>query len=366
MRLTVADIKSIPFVFIVGRGRSGTTLLQTMIDANAGALIPYESRLLLFLKQKYFKVQRFTPALLEQFISDLYLEKKFVLFWQVPRQKLRELILSYDPATLDFATLCKLVYLSYSSQFEKRRIILLGDKNPIYSLFIDELLEVFPEARFVHLVRDHRDNIVSNREAFESRHVGQLAIGWLNYNLAIEQAKKKHPLQFCTVRYEDLVEDPVTEMKRICAFTKVEFDPGMLEAHKKVHKIADATRKSYIHAIFPNMLNPINKNSVNRWMNAMTTSELALANTIAGELALRYGYANTIASERISFFILAKIRWKYRYWLFVVKAYYHSPMWIRKILVSFSDKLFRWFKITHAFNRVDVAPPFKKRVSTIA
>ena len=50
--MDIDEIEKIPFVFIVGRGRSGTTLLQNILDANEQALLPRESKLIIHLKQK--------------------------------------------------------------------------------------------------------------------------------------------------------------------------------------------------------------------------------------------------------------------------------------------------------------------------
>jgi hypothetical protein len=189
--MSVEEIKQLHFVFILGRSRSGTTLMQTILDANESVVLPIESRLIVHLKKKYFHISRWTAEILDEFIIDLYKDKKFARYWSVDPLKLRQYIDQLPISELDFKVLIKVVYLNYPSPFPKGRIMLIGDKNPIYSIFTKELFEVFPDAKFIHLIRDYRDNIVSNRTVFKRQSVARLALGWKLYNIFIEKMKKK-------------------------------------------------------------------------------------------------------------------------------------------------------------------------------
>ena len=74
-------INDIKIVFIVGIGRSGTTLLQSIMNVNQYVSFPHESRLILYLKQKYLNQKEWTDNLIIEFISDLYRNKKFRMYW---------------------------------------------------------------------------------------------------------------------------------------------------------------------------------------------------------------------------------------------------------------------------------------------
>ncbi|HXU28099.1 MAG TPA: sulfotransferase, partial [Bacteroidia bacterium] len=202
--LTIDEIDSLPFLFIVGRSRSGTTLLQTMLDANPHVILPLESKLIIFLKKKYFHVEIWTTKLIDEFIADLYTEKDFSRSWFVDKEKLRDTILSFPLNKLSFKKLCKIIYLSYNSPFKKKTILLIGDKKPLHSLFIKDLVQVFPEAKFIHIIRDYRDNIVSNRKSFMHKNVAHLAHSWKSFNIAIDKEKQKNESNFYTIKYEDL------------------------------------------------------------------------------------------------------------------------------------------------------------------
>jgi hypothetical protein len=332
-------------------------MLQTIMDANPQAMMPLEARIILFLKKKYFGRKDWSPGLVREFVHDLYKEKKFERFWRIKKEELLKNLLQYPAEQLDFALLCKLVYLNYHSPFGKEKIKVLGDKNPLYSVFIDDLLEVFPEARFIHLVRDHRDNIVSNQRVFIKQSTAYLAEGWKRYNQEIERVKKQHPEKFYTVRYEDLVSQPERYVKELCAFAGMDFYPAMLDSYKKVNEIYEKTGSKSIAHLFANMMQPVNTSRLDKWKEIMTREEIEIADHIAGNVAATYGYSSASAQKRIS---LKAKAWfgKFRYWwnLFVISSYYHSPFWMRDTASVMSYKLFKWFGFSHHFNHDDYDP----------
>ena len=55
----------------------------------------------------------------------------------------------------DFQSFCKEVLR------QGKNINLIGDKNPSYSLFGNSLIESFPEAKFIWLIRDYRAQVNS-------------------------------------------------------------------------------------------------------------------------------------------------------------------------------------------------------------
>src|SRR6185312_1241794 len=230
--LTLNKIKSIPILFIVGRGRSGTSLLQTILDSHRNIISANESPFILTLKKKYFKRRNWTQELVDSFIKDLYEDLQFNYFWKINAATLRKSINQYPIEQLTFSIICKIVYLNFPSPNKKENIVWLVDKNPIYSLFINDLIEVFPEAKFIHLIRDYRDNIISSRKSFGQKDVATLAKRWVKYNDIIHKSNKKRPTIFYRIRYEDLVTSPEKYVSEICDFLKVEFDTQMLSFYK--------------------------------------------------------------------------------------------------------------------------------------
>ncbi len=90
------------------------------------------------------------------------------------------------------------------------------------------LPDVWPEARYIHLIRDPRDIAISNLKLAWAGHPFRAAHTW---ETAERDWEKIHPRlrddQWIDVRYEDLVADPERELGRVCDFLGVPFDKGV-------------------------------------------------------------------------------------------------------------------------------------------
>src|SRR4029450_6951764 len=107
---------------------------------------------------------------------------------------------------------------------------------------LDLLERVFPDARYVHLVRDGRDAALSffemrRRPRFNVARPRGLASFASHWRLEVEGARQRGSRlapRYPELRYEDLVREPETELRRICDFLELEFEPAMLAYHEDV------------------------------------------------------------------------------------------------------------------------------------
>lgn len=197
-----------PMFFILGRGRSGTTLLMSMLNAHPDVFVPSESLLLLKIALAY----RRKPITLRRWpkiSADIWSEKERMKLWRITPESL-DLAISKVLAkkSLSANQLIKLIYQQEAS-LHKSQIQLLGDKNPNHALFASMIFQIFPEAKFIHLIRDPYDNVHSYRQVpFDLQHAALLAYRWKYFNDQIRLLKKSIPDQFFTIKYEDLVSIP--------------------------------------------------------------------------------------------------------------------------------------------------------------
>ena len=90
---------------------------------------------------------------------------------------------------------------------EKPNALLIGDKTPYYIHEISFLLELFPNAKFIHLVRDGRDAFLSIKNLrWDPDNVLSAAIAWRNCIKAWEKMNLPST-QGIVVKYEDLLEN---------------------------------------------------------------------------------------------------------------------------------------------------------------
>ncbi len=280
-------LSKLPVFFIVGRGRSGSTLLRTILDAHPSIAIPHESRFVQYLYYQYGTVHRWTP---DQAIQAVDFMKQSFEPIQINREFFINLILQ-EKEGLSFQSVCKAIYLSVQSEFSKETITCIGDKNPRYSFFIPMLIRIFPEAKFIHLVRDYRDNLLAIKRVHktigETSWLPVILSRWKYYNQVIEKHKSRNAGRFFTLRFEDLIMDPEKNIAQICAFLKLTYNSDML--HYLTRLNAGIHGDSY-NTLHKSLQHPFDKSKVGVWQNTLTPWQQTVCASLAGKSGLLYGY----------------------------------------------------------------------------
>src|SRR3954467_8049575 len=137
-----------PPVIVLGVGRSGTTLLRVMLDRSSELAIPYETFFVPQLAHRHGRRPK-----LEEFLDDLG-RLRTLYDWGIKpddvRPRLREGMTTSEAIAAIFET--------YAERQGKPR---WGDKTPLYMQQLPLLEGLFPDAIWVHLVRDGRDAALS-------------------------------------------------------------------------------------------------------------------------------------------------------------------------------------------------------------
>ena len=130
-----------------------------------------------------------------------------------------------------YADVIRCLNASYARSRGKTRY---GNKTPKHVLHMPEIAELFPEARFVHIVRDGRDVALSYlSKDFGPSDVRSAADVW---RARVERGRadgaRLGERRYAELRYEDLLTDPEAELRTICAFLDLPFDDAMLRYHE--------------------------------------------------------------------------------------------------------------------------------------
>ena len=101
-----------------------------------------------------------------------------------------------------------------------------GDKTPAHAQQLDTIAAEFPDARFVHVVRDPRGVVASL-----ARMPWATSSHGLNAFFCAQQVKAvgRFAGEVCTVRLEDLVADPAAALRRVLGFVRTDWDPAVLD-----------------------------------------------------------------------------------------------------------------------------------------
>jgi hypothetical protein len=205
-------------VFITGCARSGTTWVLDIYGAHPDVAVVSESWL-------------FSPAAgVLPLLSDAH--------WSTDKRGLPQglgRVLSKEDFLAELRAF--LAQLLGRSLVDGQRFLV--EKSPNHVWNMDKIAEVFPEARFVHVLRDGRDVAVSLLAAGASwaPHWTQSAAGSIQqaastWRLAVEQAVAAKPLlgdKLLEVRYEDLHRDPASTCRRLFEFAEIPYDDDLVE-----------------------------------------------------------------------------------------------------------------------------------------
>jgi hypothetical protein len=247
-----------------------------MLNANPELAVPPESH---FLRSVAKRPRSYTPRSL---VEHALRSERF-RDWALEERRVWESFDQVGPRSLAEAT--DVLYTCYAEANGKLR---WGDKTPPYVMIVEQLASLLPAARFIHLIRDGRDVALSfSSVSFGPRNdpVAQ-AIFWRNRVEAGRRAGESLGNErYFELRYEDLVARPEDELRRLCAFVDLAFDPMMLRHHETAgHSIPESRR--LFHA---SVEKPLTAN-LRDWRTRMTTNDVAWFEAIAGDLLSAVGY----------------------------------------------------------------------------
>jgi hypothetical protein len=176
------------------------------------------------------------------------------------------------------------VFRRYAARFDKER---WGDKRPIYFQSMHAIRAMFPDAQFIHLIRDGRDCAASlKRVRWWTGDIYQAAALWTHAIDTGRRAARRLPHDsFYELQYEHLVGDPRGELAKLCVFLGEEFEEGMLQPHEVASEAVPA-RKSW----HENTRGAVSDKSVGSYREILEPWEIQLFEFVAGRKLRRLGY----------------------------------------------------------------------------
>jgi hypothetical protein len=282
-----------PFPFVVGCGRSGTTLVRAMLDAHPDMAVPDESYFPVWFGRRRSRYERADGFAVSVFVDDVVHHESFPR-WGLDPDAVRSAIVGAAPQT--FADAVRAYYAAYAHAHGKSRY---ADKTPIFVLHLTLLAELFPEAVFVHMIRDGRDVVLSR--VATSWGTDRFDFETLQWRSHIEAGRAQGaalgPARYREVRFEDLLDDPERVARELCELAAIQFDAAMLRYHERAEPLVEAQPHPEDHR---NLLRPPTK-GLRNWRAELSASQVALFDALAGRTLARFGYepANAPVSARV-------------------------------------------------------------------
>ena len=270
-------------LFIVGVHRSGTTLLRYMLSSSPRIYIPPESDFIprFFLGKPARSLSEKDVA---RMLDIIFEEYRFTKAWREVRPSAEIILRQMDAPTP--AAFLDALYSLYAQQYGAAR---WGDKTPIYASYIDLIHQIFPQAQFVHLIRDGRDAALSMLEKWEREEIHVdiyfAARNWVRRIRAAQAAGKRLGTErYYELYYEDLVRLPEQELRQLCRFLAEPYVPEMVEQQRLAREQlpAGGFHEPVRHAP--------TEARIGRWRQKMRRGDIRLFQAVAGELLQELGY----------------------------------------------------------------------------
>lgn len=283
-------MKQAPF-FILGNPRSGTSLFRLMLNSHPEIVVPPECGFLQWWYRKYKNWNKTccqNAEVLKQYCDDVLSSKK-IESWDIDPEALIEQIKVKEPAS--YAELSILVYKQYNTKKKG----LIGDKNNYYIQHLNLLDEIYPNTKYIHLVRDGRDVASSYLKLSEQKlnspytpqlpsNIEDIALEWQSNVISIDDfLSSKEGL---VIKYEDLVKNPKNTLKEVMDFLGVTFSKDMLLFYKIAYHDEPPSTMGWKEKT----LERLDSSNTQNFLDVLTEEEVLRFSKLAKVALDKYGY----------------------------------------------------------------------------
>lgn len=295
--------------FIIGPARSGTTLLALILHNHPNCISAPEKKHFLYFYKKYNSLTEVTQVLIDDlnnYFVGSGVDTKNIIF-NIEDSFFTDTLKVGDK--INYAQLTKLIYLNfYKNVKDISKVTSIIDKNPYYTFQTDKILKIIPDAKFICIIRDYRANLLSNRQSQKPynsiKSVGYYSIIWNYYAQKLQYILNRFPKKSILLRYEDLVEDKIAEVKKILSFVGVNYSDKVFDYHtellEKLSKL-NLSQSIYERAVkkITDLSKPINTKRAYAWKSELNETKIKQSEYICATQGLFFNYKPT---KTISFF----------------------------------------------------------------
>ena len=293
-------------VFIGGCGRSGTTLLGSILGAHGDCLCVPESPF----KTDILRVYDSATADSRTLIAAILDTRRFKL-WGLDCDTLRRCL---EQTNLSYPQGLLWLVAKYGECVGKPAPLVWVDHTPANIRSAVTLSELFPKAKVIHIIRDGRGVASSILPLDWGPNTIDGAAEWWTESVAYGVAAESWggPQRVQRVRFEELVLNLESTVKRLCTFLELDYQPSMLNADG--FKVPGYTTAQ--HSLVGSVPQP---SRVNAWERSLTGRQIEIFEAIAGELLRYLGY-------ELKHGLKARKTTRGEKWLFAIQEYYSKKL----------------------------------------
>jgi len=271
--------------FIIGVGRSGTSLLQSILSSHSKIAIPPETG---FVRHNLLSWQKSANLTVKNYLKKNDKLGRVDGIWEKYKGK------EYQ-TDRDF-------YSCFLERYvERKGKSIAGDKDPRLVEFIDAVSDLFPNAKFIHLVRDPRDVLLSKKKAEWSKgkpNWYHIFANYLQLKMGERQGQNLPEDQYLLITYESLLAAPENTIEKLCTFLDVEFEESMLSFQDKAKELISEKEKQWKKET----MGPLLKDNTGKWKGELNDKEIALTELLCKQAFSIGKYEYNDAFSRLSLF----------------------------------------------------------------
>lgn len=251
-------------IFVAGLERSGTSLMYALLASHPNIAMTRRTNMWTYFYDQYGNLSE--PENFERCLNKMMVYKRLVKLEPDPERIRRE----FQQGEMTYARLFALLEEHYAERKGKPR---WGDKSLNTERYAEPIMDAYPGARILHMIRDPRDRYASVLKRWKERRgrVGAGTAMWLSSVQLAKENRERYPDQYMIVRYETLASRPTETLQGICAFIDEEYVPGM-ETMKGAKTFREQGSNSSYGDRKPGA---ITTSSIGRFRDVLTSQQIA-------------------------------------------------------------------------------------------
>ena len=263
-------------IFIGGCPRSGTTFLGNVLGLHSQCVATPESNFAIDVFNDLQPIAEKNIREVRQAIEDHWRFKTWALAadWE------------QAAATDDYRALI----FDLADQYGRKRLKKNGhiwiDHNPTNMRDSKRMEEIFPRSKYIHIIRDGRGVAKSIIPLnWGPSAVETAAYWWMAFVAAGVVAEMNFGANALRVKYEDLLSNMEDEVRRICDFCEIDFEPAMLAQERGF------VLPGYSDDIHELVGKAPNTDRISDWKDTFSQQDIAAFENMGGGLLDQLGYA---------------------------------------------------------------------------
>lgn len=277
-------------IFVVGFTRSGTTLLQSLIATQENIYTFPETHFFCEYLNQYLQLK--DGIISKECLDDFFKKAREFSGLDIDWYEIDYFKMLADKGMLtDKMFFENIVKHHLIKQVDYKEIsgITWLEKTPYHGFVMEKILQMYPESRFVSIIRHPLPTIYSTKKYIHPNETYEfIANKWKRLVNQIEEFKIQHPEKIYSVKHEDLIREPNNVIKEVCRFLMVGFNEDKLGSFSE---IAQKAVKPFEQWKEPVLQKSISSKDNSNFLNNMPLKDVLILQNLLKEEISRYGFS---------------------------------------------------------------------------